>query len=293
MATDWYVKGNTATASVTFYDELTGNAVNTTGTPTVLDTGSDGTTLSTTAVQTTGTTYMTTFVPTVLDTNISIKWTGTVAGATYTITNYADVVGSWPFTIAQLRAFRPEFADTTRYAYSGLLEARVAATKYLNNRLGTSVIPRYHSHTQQGKGLTYGYTLRRPFQGTDIQLPHWNVTAIRSVTIDGVTTVGQPSNTVLDGPMGIFQGLYVSPLSTLVINYEYGFPTVPSDGVRPLLMLTTDHALPNTANPRAISIDADTGFMTMKTAQPNGDTGIPDVDAFISRYGRRQIMGIA
>ena len=290
---DWYVKGNTATLSQTFYDETTGLAASATGTPTVTITGSDGvTTYTPTAVVISGApVYTTTFVPTVLDSGIVVKWTGVVNGLTTVVTKYVDVVGGWPFTIADLRAFKPEFTNTTRYPYALLLQSRVQAVKWMDKLLGTGVTPRAATYTFQGRGLPYGYTARTAYDGTAISLPHWKVTAIRSITVDGATVL--PSSVVLDSDMGIVRNLYTSPSSIVTITYEYGFTTIPDPGFQPLLLLATELTLPNSLSPRVTGVTNDIGFMRIQTPTAAGGTGIPDVDAFVGLYGRRAALGIA
>ena len=296
-----YLKGNPVTSSITFYDSVNEVATDASGSVTVTITASDGTTSYGSGTATHGATGVYTFnwTPTTLDTAVTISWTGTLPQGVTTYTQTCDIVGAWPFTIADLRSFHPEFTDTTQYTAATLQDARVAALDIANRRLPTSLVPKFHRHTAVGRDLTLTQSANQQYGGRlQLMLPHRRVTNLKKLTIDGVTqsltniTVNAQSGIVLGINAGYYSSTFVNDSSVVVAEYEYGYTRTPQEFVQPLMLAATQWALPNVLSPRITGIANDFGMQ--RVAQPTvaGSTGIPDLDAAIAAHGGFYGLGI-
>jgi len=217
---------------------------------------------------------------------LTAVWAGSA-----TVTTYPEVVGGQLISLADLRASDQQFSNTTRWPTSALSAARDEVTDEFGRITGRSFILRGGSFTdvidQTGSML----------------LPDTDIVSVNSATLDGaavdVTTLSVDRTGLLTGvptPAGAQFGQYwdgaISSLiptpGVFVVTYTYGFPVVPSDVYRAAILRARWVLAANTSGipDRATSYQAESGgTFTLATAGAGPwQTGIPDVDAVLTRY---------
>jgi hypothetical protein len=256
--------------------DATGNVV-------VTVTRGDGTQLSTGNATHTGIvgsgTYTYTVAPqTELD-YLTVVWAGTFGGVAQSITSYAEIVGGLLFALSDLRAFGDRtLADVTTYPDEDLREARERITDLFETVCGVSFIPRYARDTLDG------------YDSWNLDLYHNRPRRIIAASING---------TVLSAPEIAAISLYPSgricrqPTQTswwgptrqnVVVAYEHGWTSVPSDIARAALVLARYELVSNDLSDRMVGFDNDLGSVRLSVPGRNYPTGIPVVDATLARY---------
>lgn len=217
---------------------------------------------------------------------LTAVWTGAA-----TVTTYPEVVGGQLISLADLRASDKQFADTSRWPTAALAAARDEVTAEFARITGRSFILRGGSFTDVID------------QTGSILLPDVDIQSIDSATLDGtavdVTTLKADRTGLLTGvptPSGSQLGqFWDGAISSLIpapgiftVAYTYGFRVVPEDVYRAAIIRARWVLASDTSGipDRATSYQAEQGgTYTLATAGSGPwQTGIPDVDAVLTRY---------
>lgn len=295
MATDYVVKGNPARLQHVITSDDTEVPTDATGNVVVTITASDGVTQLSTGNATkiaTGTYTYTAWTPAALDTDVTVTWVATLPEGVTTDTTRVNVVGTWPFTIYDLRQWMTQLSSTTDFPVQPLRDARSQAIDWVHRLAPTALVPSFKRHTVSRKDLSVTTASTQVFGGQlRVVLPHRNVTAFKSLKIDGVSV--SLSTLTLNGPTGIITGIFDSiygnaypyDYSQFVFEYEYGHSSCPPLAFQPLMALAADLAMPQAGSPRITSIASEIGFQRISTANSDGSTGIPSLDAVLAVLG--------
>jgi hypothetical protein len=281
------LRGAAATLTRTIYlDEA---AADTASPPTVVVTRPDGTVVASgTAVDAPGTgnyTYTLPGGPTgpgsatwQLDL-LRVSWTGSIGGATVTLTDTVEVVGGFLFGLAEARASDPSLANTTTYPTSLLAAKRLEVEVECERICGQAFVPRFGRAIVSGDGSGV------------VVLPHQQIRTVRAVqylNADVWTTLDVVADfSIIPGSIVVHDYSYFPfGYSNIVVEYEHGWDSPPPDLVDAALMRL--RSLLNRPRSgiadRALSQTTEFGT-TIRYAMPGRDrTGIPDVDAVYESY---------
>jgi hypothetical protein len=220
-------------------------------------------------------------------TDLTVSWSGTIAGAPVVEEDLVPVVGRRLFSLAAARASDADLADEARYTTADLETARDEVEDELDEILLRSFVPRYRRSVLDGTG------------STDLTLPDTEVREIRAATVaprlDGTfvaLSAGElAALAALDnGTLRRADGLaWTYGVRNVVVEYEYGTAAPPADLVKAaMIRLRSRLNLTRTGIPdRATSFSAADGG-TYRLSLPEAyRTGIPEVDAVYDRYSRR------
>jgi hypothetical protein len=231
----------------------------------------------------------------------SVAWTGTFSGSAVTETDWVEIVGGYFFTLADARASDPSLADATKFPTAALASSRQEVEDECEMICDRAFVPRYRRAILDGTGapdmlLTDFIWSADGRSAADIRL-------IRSAKI--APTVAQPyvpltalqltaTTVTADGMLRrVDGGIWTEGIQNIVIEYEYGWDSPPSELVRAAMVRLRDRlAIPLTGIPdRASSFTAVDGG-TFRLDMPGAfKCGLPMVDAVYSRYSRRSGSG--
>jgi hypothetical protein len=278
MAASQILKGTNALLEQVF------SAGDATGNVTVTVTRADGTTLST-GTATHGTVGQYTYVvapQTELD-YLTVTWSGTWGGVVNTITSYAEIVGGVLFPLSDLRSFGDQvLSDTVKYTDETLRESREQITDDFEDICQCSFIPRYGRDVLDGTG------------NCRIWLTHKRVRRIISASVDGVAlsdlTILKPYPTGrLERTNGTW-GSGVLNSQNVVVAYEYGWPSPPAGISRAAKTLARYELVSSDISDRMVSFSNDLGEVRLSVPGNKYPTGIPIVDATLSRYDETDLL---
>jgi hypothetical protein len=232
--------GTSATIQETFYSGGTPTDLDT-GVPAVTITKPDGTTIASGTVSHVGAVgsgvYQFVLASLADPIVLSITWTGTIGGQPQTLRSQVEVVGTYLFTIPDLRAVKvgggTPFTDPVAWPASLLATKRAEVTDDFANRTGWSFVPRFAREVHDG--------------GTgQLVLAHLKASKLLSVTVNGVAS--SLSGWTLR-PSGVLEATsaygWGSPpvwgRANVVVEYVHGFdqppPAVASAGLARAAML--------------------------------------------------------
>lgn len=204
-------------------------------------------------------------------------YTYTQSGQSVTVSEKFEVVGNHLFEIADLRAFDEALADTTTYPSTALADARDSATERLENAADVAFTSRVTRQTLSGDNTTH------------LLLPHTDVFELLEVWIDNVQI---DETDVFVRPEGVlvYDHYWTYGLNNIEVRYRHGYEQTPTPVSRAAMMLAVEHAVVSALPTRAMSQTTDVGDFRISIANVDAgrDTGIPEVDAVISRFGRRR-----
>ena len=217
-----------------------------------------------------------------------VTWTYTISGVSSTSETMFESVGSYVFELPELRAFDPSLSDTVKYTAEMLRQARTSAEERLEEAAGVSF-------TRRAKQVTLSSLDR-----DRLILPDCEVTDILSVMVDEdadgnfVALDEDQFDAIEISPDGVLKKVdyinWVEGTNNYLVEYEYGFKTVPTPVKRAALMLAFEALVPSALPARATSQSTDLGEFRVSIANVDAGryTGIPDVDAVIAQFGRRK-----
>ena len=192
---------------------------------------------------------------------------------------YADfeTVGRHLFTIADLRVQDPAIADTALYPAEAIRSARDAAAE----RMETAAKVAFTSQRATVTDLVGDGTTR-------LLLPHGMVTAIDSVTVDGVSV--DTSTLTFNAAGWIDNDNRWTADAPISATYVHGYIDTPEPVRRAAMLLAVEYLVPTALPARATSQSTDLGEFRVSVANPDVGryTGIPEVDAVIGEYGLRR-----
>lgn len=213
---------------------------------------------------------------------LSAVWVSDIGTVVTTI----DVRARRLFTVPQLVAAFPEVEARP----AGVLEAeRTAAEDFLEDQCGRSFAGQFSvaSFLADSGG---GPLRARPVRCRLI-LPHYPVTAVRYLSVDGVAlTVDELAGVVVD-PDGFVS--YAPGLGGVVtVGYEHGQPV--TDVARVAMILARHRIVNGPLDSRAIGLPVEGGgVISLLTPGVRGSvTGIPEVDQFLQSHQGRD-RGVA
>lgn len=221
---------------------------------------------------------------------LTVAWSGTIAGAAVVETDVVEIVGGFLFTLAQGRASDPSLGSTTKYPLARLVEARLQTEVECEEICDRAFVPRYRRVVLDGSG------------STELVLPDSEVRTIRAARV--APALGEAFVALTAGelaklayrPDGRLVRTDYQPwtagLSNVVLEYECGRDAPPEDLRRAALRRFRSWCnIEKSVIPdRVISYSNDDGDFRLAKPGP-WETGIADVDAVYARYSRRERSG--
>jgi hypothetical protein len=232
---------------------------------------------------------------------LTVTWTAVVGGSQRVEVDIVEVVSGFFFDLAVGRASDSSLSDTAKYPTSALLAARTAVEEECEAICDRSWVPRYARVVLDGTG-TPELVLKHPDPVRSI----CDVRTLRRIavapTLDGTFTdftAGQLAAVAAadDGTLRRTDfGVFTEGFGNVVVEFEYGRSTPPSDLVDGgcLTRFRSRLNLHRSGIPdRASSFTTADGGTYRLTLPSAWRTGIPDVDAIYARYSRRARDGQA
>lgn len=203
-------------------------------------------------------------------------YTATWAGGGSTFRTQFEVIGSWPVSLAQLRAGNTELADLVRYPAALLRAARDLALDRMETACQVAWSTRRARATLDGDGSGL------------IILPHSEVQQVLALTVDG--TAWAPGDCKLWpwGGLAAPDGqTWVRGLRNITVDYLHGAARCPAPVADAVVELAIGACIEyGTRVPeRATSMSTEVGTFRLTIPGRDGPTGIPRVDAVIAQYG--------
>ena len=202
-----------------------------------------------------------------------------------TATTYFELVGSFLFTQAELRALDTVLADETSFPDATIVAARTNAEERFEKAGNVSFTLRgsreYHDPTGTVTLLSRYEELQR----------------LVSCTIGGSAITVSDVSVYPDGrlvyPAG--WGLFNGTPRTIMTLVEHGYAATPEPVKRAGLLYARTVLLRSALeqSDRATAVFTDLGGYRITLAGRDGPTGIPEVDAVLAQFGRRQAGSFA
>lgn len=291
------VQRNTAaTISVTFYNGTT--AVEADGAVTVVAKKADGTTLfSTSATNEAAVGVYSVIIPPQATLNIlTLTWSGTFTGTAITMESVVEIVGGFYFSIAELRGYESQFANTTKYPNSKLTETRAYVETEFEDICHRAFVPRFYRETGMVADYSSGPVSSSPGVSSGLlwtEKPE--LIRINSVFVNDVDQsawiaanyfkkdkYSPRALVVSDSALSVFYATDVT------MEYEYGMTQVPLPIKQKALKRAKQMLLgqSSTMDERATTmLIPDVGTVNLATPGLRGsETGVPDIDVVLNRY---------
>lgn len=197
--------------------------------------------------------------------------------ASGTMTPTTGDTGTNYFTVAELRAYKPELTATL-YSDAKVVLARDWAEQQWEQTFNAAFVSRTSTYTAIGDGRQY------------LTLPHFDVTAVSSATVGGVALTASEIADLVVYPHGMIRYYGGWTIDTpVVVNYAYGKTTVPAPVKLAVMLLACEYLVEDNLASRATSESTDVGFIRLSYAQP-GRTGIPEVDKAGADFGHSPVV---
>ena len=213
-----------------------------------------------------------------LDTYIC-TWTGKKSSDTKEWQSIIEVCGGYLFEIAEMRAFDLAFTSATTYPDAKMRAARIAAEQRLERACRVAFVPRARRVTLAGGGTP------------DLFLPDNAVRRVMSLSVDG-TAFSADELAALDvrewGRVTHGDGYAFDSGAVVKVFYEHGMDYPDAPVVQAAMLLAREYLVRSALSSRAISEATDVGFLRLSVAGPDRPTGLPEVDAVITDFGRRR-----
>jgi hypothetical protein len=204
-------------------------------------------------------------------------YTYTQGGQSVSITKQFEVVGNHLFEIAELREFDEALVDDTTYTSTRLASAREDATERLENAADVAFTVRATRQVLSGDG------------STKLLLPHSDIVDLFEAWIDGVELDLGDVEVKPEGIL-VYANGWTYGTNNVEVRYSHGYQVTPEPVKRAAKMLAVEYVVTSALPARATSQSTDVGDFRIAIANVDAgrDTGIPEVDAVISRFGRRR-----
>lgn len=230
-------------------------------------------------------------------TDLTVAWSAVFSGSTVIETDYAAIVGRRYFTLADARGSDTSLASPERYSLADLERGRLEVEDEVETICDRAFVPRYRRAVLDGTGGTEIMLTDAPW--AELGRSAGDIRRIASATqasqYGGTATALTPTQlaacyvTAANTLRRTDGNVWVKGYGNIVIEYEYGWSTPPSDLVHAMYTRLRDVLnREKTGVPdRATSYTVPDGG-TYRIAQPEQyKTGIPSVDAAYARYSRR------
>jgi len=210
--------------------------------------------------------------------SLTTTWSGTWDGAAQSFETSDEIVATQLFTLAELRDFDDKaLADSNKWPDALLAAQRDQITDDFEQICNVSFIRRFRRDQLDGM-------LRR-----DLYLMERKPQKILAASVDG-----DPLDDDTIAGLTLYQSgkLYRSTLwpwnplrpHNVVIDYEYGWQRVPAGIKRAALILARYELVTRDIGDRVVSVNTELGQVRLSVPGTNYPTGIPLVDAALSRY---------
>jgi hypothetical protein len=203
---------------------------------------------------------------------LTATWTGTISGNAATFTTQAEVVGSVPLVVSDIRAVDEDLQDVVKYPDWRVQSAIEQAWETIEKGMRVAIVPRGNRETVDGSGTT-----------TQL-VEKLGCTQVYSAAVGGVAvSVGSlvPKKWgAIINPSG-----WAAGDGNVTLHYKHGLTSTPEPVLGALVTLTVDRLVSRATPNRATSLSTDVGAFRLTIAGRDGWTGIPDVDAVIEQYG--------
>lgn len=188
-----------------------------------------------------------------------------------------EVVGNHLFEIADLRAYDDVIADAVDYPSAKIALERDAATERIENAADVAFTSRVTRQTLSGDDTT------------KLLLPHVEVVELLEAYI-GDTALDVDEIEVRREGVLVYDGFWDLGTNNIEVRYRHGYGVTPAPVAHAAKILTIDYVVPSALPARATSQSTDVGDFRIAIANVDAgrDTGIPEVDAVIARFGRRR-----
>lgn len=219
---------------------------------------------------------------------LTVAWSGTWAATAQTVRTYVEITGGRLFSVGEARAYRDQqLADTDQYSDDAIREAHDRIADDFQNACGTPFFPRYEheflSADRRGVGTLW--------------LPWKRPLSLISMTVNGtVLSAPELAEIVLEstGRMSRTAGWSFSLApNTVEVEWERGYQYPPEPIKRAALALAHYELVSSEITDRMVSFANDLGTVRLSTPGPNAPTGIPLVDATLTRYDERDFPMVA
>ena len=190
-----------------------------------------------------------------------------------------ELCGGYLFDVAEMRAFDGAFASATTYPDAKMRAARTAAEQRLEKACRVAFTPRARRVVLAGNGTD---TMR---------LPDNAVRRIVSLTVNDVAFTADEL-AALDvrewGRLTRGDAYAFDDGAVVEVFYEHGLDYPDAPVVQAAMLLTREYLVRSALSSRATVEATDVGFFRVSVAGPDRPTGIPEVDAVITDFGRRR-----
>ena len=214
----------------------------------------------------------------------SVTWTGIVSAAAWSFTDTLELAGGYLFEIADLRAEDRAFENANKYPSETLRKIRTWVEDTIESERAAAVafVPR---------------SRRITIDGTDSRmliLPDFNVREVLSITVDGTawTNLDLAEIVIDDNALHLQSGYWIGGDRNVEIHYTHGHDLTPGPITRAALMLAREYLIKSDLPGRATATSIGDQMFRLTIAGRDGVTGLPEVDAAISQFGRKR-FGIA
>lgn len=270
-------RGTPSLRTTTFYADGTPT---TDGSVTVTVTTDDGTTLLSSAAAEASPGVYTYTLP--AQTNLAAL-TETWTGATVTHQVSVEIVGRFYLTEADLRD-RANMADAAKFTDAKFLAARNWFEGTFELATGVAWVPRYRRVRLSGDGSR---TLLLPDLYPRRLLSvraYTSATAYTSYTVDEIADIHAAEYGSLER---LYLGTWARGASNVVVTYEHGMDSPPSDVVEAAAVAIRDRLVSNVSGNRTYAVQTQDGIIRNSVPGANRPFGIPEVDAVCSARDHR------
>lgn len=224
-------------------------------------------------------------------------YTATVNGAPAEWVDDIELVGGFHFSLAQLRAFDRAFTDTVKYPDALLEAVRVWVEDVIEGPRAAQLafVPRHSRVRLDGTApdLTRGWSpLMYGGDYRGITVPDFAVRRVISVTIGGIPlseaelAALQVDDNQVWRPGGVQWPAWPYGHKNVVMHYEHGLDRAPGGIPRAALLLAREYLAKSDLPGRATATSIGDQMFRLTIAGRDGVTGLPEVDAAISQWGR-------
>ena len=214
--------------------------------------------------------------------NLTVTWAGSWGGVAQSIQSYAEVVGAYLFTLAQARmANRGALTSATDYPDTAIREARAGITDFFEEVCGVSFVPRYGRETLDSPS------------SYDLWLERTRPTRVLASSVDGTAlTVGELGALVVYDTGRVYNPSWWSGSLArgVTVEYEHGYQQPPYDIHLAALVYLRQLLVASDIGDRTIAFTTELGTIRNAVAGSNYPTGIPVVDAALSRHMERSLI---
>lgn len=216
-----------------------------------------------------------------------ISWAGTVAGQPVAWSDSVELVGGFIFEIAQLRAFDRAFENVEKYPSALLHEIRSQVEDVIEGPRAANV-----AFVPRGRRITTGGSARLATGGQyAIRLPDFELRTAYAVTADGTAFTNDEINRLIADDNLLWRTRpWPEGHRNIAIHYAHGLDSVPGAITRAALILAREHLVRSDLPARATATSIGDQMFRLTIAGRDGVTGIPDVDAAIDQFGRKEYL---